>query len=150
MTNEFWNYSTRVYALPGVADRLLALQDMHGQDVNCLLYAAWLGNQGLRLDEIHRAGVIAALGDWQAAVVGPLRGVRRALGSIEGTAEFYRDAKALELAAERRQQDTMWAYFCDSVPLDTDPDAMAANLAMMARLPQDSLVHLCRQLEGLA
>ena len=44
MTNEFWAFSLATYAIDGVAENLLAVQDTLDLDVNVLLYATWLAS----------------------------------------------------------------------------------------------------------
>ncbi|HEY9550471.1 MAG TPA: TIGR02444 family protein, partial [Kiloniellaceae bacterium] len=46
----FWQFSGAVYARRGVAEACLALQQRHGLDVNLLLFCAWAGSNGRRLD----------------------------------------------------------------------------------------------------
>jgi len=67
----------RVYALGGMKDVCLALQDKCGLNVNCLLLAAWGAHLGFEMD----AGLWAELQAHTAVIregaVGPIRALRR-------------------------------------------------------------------------
>lgn len=77
--NAFWSYSLSVYRRADVADACLALQERCGVDVNLLLYCCWLGHTGRALDKRSLRAAIAAVADWQAEAIKPLRQARRAL-----------------------------------------------------------------------
>jgi uncharacterized protein (TIGR02444 family) len=103
----FWEFSLAVYAVPGVADECLALQDRHGLDVNIALLCCWYGWSGrgpLTAEEI--AAAEARVADWTRNIVVPLRSVRRALKPLPAPAAVaIRDSvKRLELDAEREEQ----------------------------------------------
>ncbi len=108
--SRFWDFSATLYARPGIAAACLRLQDRHGADVNLLLFAVWAAARGVTLDrEAFRAAGQAVAG-WQAAVVRPLRLLRRDLkmdphGASPDLAEIVRDRiKAAELDAEHVEQ----------------------------------------------
>jgi uncharacterized protein (TIGR02444 family) len=104
---EFWRFSLSFYALPGVADALIALQDRGGYDVNLILYGLWFGLAGNgRLDRDRIAAAERLTQRLRAEIVQPLRALRR---SIEpgGEADLQRLRAAiarLELAAEKAVQ----------------------------------------------
>jgi uncharacterized protein (TIGR02444 family) len=105
--DAFWRFSLAFYALPRVADALIALQDHGGFDVNLILYGLWLGHCGRgRLDEGKLAAAERAIESLRSAVVAPLRQLRRGLkASLEADIRSLREAiGALELAAERAVQ----------------------------------------------
>ena len=75
-----WRFSLALYARPGVADALIALQDRAGRDVNLILFALWLGaTRARRLDPAELAAAEAAIAPLNAGVVHPLRRLRREL-----------------------------------------------------------------------
>ncbi|MDX1735201.1 MAG: TIGR02444 family protein [Halioglobus sp.] len=129
-SNPFWDYSLSVYARPGVAAACLALQDDCGLDVNTLLYAAWLASMGLDLSREHLQQVEAAVDDWRARVVRPLRELRVSLRDFEPAVALREELTALELQAERGQQDLMYALYTAYDP-GTRPDALQHNLALV-------------------
>ncbi|MGC2412860.1 MAG: TIGR02444 family protein, partial [Stellaceae bacterium] len=46
----FWRFSLALYARPGVAEALIALQDRAALEVNLILFGLWFGaRQGRRL-----------------------------------------------------------------------------------------------------
>ena len=112
--SPFWRFSLRFYRMNGVAEACITLQERSGVDVNLLLYLLWQASQR----RIFAADDVAALEEqiapWRAATVIPLRMVRRALkeppGLVTGTAaEVFRNkVKAVELEAERLQQEAMY------------------------------------------
>lgn len=128
MSNPFWDYSLSVYDAPGVADACLSAQDDCGVDVNFVLYAAWLAATDRLLTVEHLAMLEAAVARWRTHAVQPLRRLRRDLKSLPGAEELRRQVAALELTAERRQQDIMWQCFSDAPPLPLSSSALVANL----------------------
>lgn len=79
--HPFWDFSLATYGRDGVAEACLALQEMHGADVNILLFCAWAGGNGVRLDRAQIEAVCEAVRGWHEEVVRPLRSVRRRLKS---------------------------------------------------------------------
>ena len=128
MSNPFWNYSLSAYGAPGVADACLSAQDDCGLDVNLLLYAAWLSTADRELTEDHLALVEGAVVGWRTRAVEPLRRLRRDLKTLSGSDDLRQQVKALELSAERRQQDIIWQYFRDAPPLPVSSPSLAGNL----------------------
>ena len=106
--NPLWDFALAVYARPGVPAACLDLQDRCGQDVNVLLFAAWAGLAcGARLSADELARIDATVAPWRSEVVRPLRAVRRRVkGEDQG---LYDRLKSSELAAERVQQDRLFA-----------------------------------------
>jgi uncharacterized protein (TIGR02444 family) len=104
---SFWRFSLMVYARPGVAEALIALQDRAGHNVNLILFGLWLGLcEVMPLDAVGLARAKAAIEPLDRDVVVPLRQLRRALkGHAEpDIRDLRRRVFALELAAERRAQ----------------------------------------------
>ncbi len=138
--NLFWAFSLEAYGRPGVAEACLALQDRHGLDVNLLLYCCWAGACGRVLSDAEVERLVAAVKPWRSAAVEPLRSLRRWLKDAEGArpdlaASFRERVKALELEAERIEQQTLG----DTVPVEAgtafpDPKAGAANLSAYRRV----------------
>src|SRR5205823_13999832 len=103
----FWRFSLALYARPGVADALIAIQDRAARDVNLILFALWLGvSRGRRLAAGELAGAAAAIAPITAAAVAPQRRMRRPLKDAADLdlAALRRRITALEIAAERRVQ----------------------------------------------
>ncbi|CAO3417910.1 TIGR02444 family protein [Azospirillum argentinense] len=106
--NPLWDFSLAVYGRPGVSAACLDLQDRLGQDVNLLLFAAWGGmacNADLPAGELAR--IDSAVAPWRDEVVRPLRAVRRRAKGEDDA--LYKRLKAVELEAERVQQDRLFA-----------------------------------------
>ena len=130
-----WRFSLALYARPGVAPALIALQDRAGRDVNLMLFALWVGaTQACRLDPAEFATAEAAIGPLNAGVVHPLRRLRR---EMKGAAD--RDIQALrrrilqaELVAERRVQNRLAEVAIHRQPEPGTPPLAAAeaNLAL--------------------
>lgn len=157
MSNPFWEYSLSAYAAPGVADACLSAQDDCGVDVNLLLYAAWLSHNGQLLTEEHLTGLEAAVRDWRVRAVEPLRRLRRDLKSLPGAQDLREQVKALELSAERQQQDILWQCHCKAESLPAAASSLASNLERVlraAKTPEsaaaDLLARLVAALEGVA
>ena len=113
--SPFWRFSLRFYRQPGVADACIALQEQAAVDVNLLLFLLWQATLKRAFTAAEVAALEGKIGPWREATVVPLRAVRRALKSppalVEAaTAEAFRTRiKAVELEAERLQQEAMYA-----------------------------------------
>src|SRR6516162_9432847 len=137
--SPFWRFSLRFYRQPKVADACIALQEEAGVDVNLLLFLLWQATHNRALSPIEVGELEGRIGAWREATVIPLRGVRRALKSppalVEpATAEAFRTRiKAVELEAERLQQEAMYQFACSS-PLGREAasaeDAARTNVAV--------------------
>jgi uncharacterized protein (TIGR02444 family) len=77
--SAFWTFSVDLYKRPGVEAACIALQDRRDLDVNLLLWALWLADCGVALDEATLARAKAEVVSWQAEIVRPLRSLRRRL-----------------------------------------------------------------------
>ena len=132
----FWRFSLALYARPGVAAALLALQDRAGRNVNQILFALWLGAvHGERLDSAGLAAAQAVIDPLDGEIVAPLRRLRRRLkGAAERDIEpLRRRVGALEIDAERRMQYRLAhrrAGMAGAVPGGDRLAAAAANLAL--------------------
>ena len=113
--SPFWRFSVKFYAEPGVAQACIDLQDQAGVDVNVLFFLLWNATQRRTFDVTQVAAVERAIGPWREAAVVPIRNVRRALKSpppvmSPDVAEDFRTRiKAVELEAERLQQEALYA-----------------------------------------
>jgi len=151
----FWRFSLALYARPGVADALIAIQDRAARDVNLILFALWLGaSRGRRLAAGELAGAEAAIAPIAGAAVAPLRRLRRQLKSAADPdlAALRRRIAALEITAERRVQYRLAAARTAATGPQADRLAAAqANLALYladeARSPEAGV--LCRALASL-
>ncbi len=132
----FWRFSLALYARPGVADALIALQDRAARDVNLILFGLWLGaSRGHRLAAGELAGARAAVAPFTTAAVAPLRQLRRQLkGAADPDfAALRRRIAGLELAAERRVQHRLAAQFSGASGAKPEGGRLAvaqANLAL--------------------
>jgi uncharacterized protein (TIGR02444 family) len=114
--SPFWRFSLGFYRRAGVGDACIALQDQCGVDVNLLLFLLWLGRAKRQLSLGELCAIEEKSRSWSRAVVLPLRTVRRTLkGGTElvmGTqAEVFRTKiKAIELEAERLEQEALFAF----------------------------------------
>jgi uncharacterized protein (TIGR02444 family) len=130
-TTPFWRFSLHFYRQPGVSEACIALQDGCGVDVNLLLFLLWLADDGklLSADEVRKLD--DEVRDWRNLTIIPIRDARRRLKGIEtlikpGQQEAFRNkVKALELEAERLQQEALYA-FAQSGPLGERAEPSAA------------------------
>jgi uncharacterized protein (TIGR02444 family) len=127
-----WRFSLALYARPGVAASLLALQERAGLDVNLILFGLWLGAQhGVELGAAEFAAAAASVAEHSGAVR-DIRALRRRLdGARDDEARCLRRALLrLELAAERRVQRHLAAWFTTVSP----PSAAGRYAAALANL----------------
>lgn len=105
MSSDLWSFSLKTYALPGVQEACLRLQD-DGADVCLLLCGAWLGWRGVKCDGQRLERLMALAGPWQRDVIRPLRALRidwRTAATTDTDLGTLREQlKSLELEAERR------------------------------------------------
>ncbi|MBP2292186.1 TIGR02444 family protein [Azospirillum rugosum] len=128
--NPLWDFSLAVYARPGVPAACLDLQDRCGQDVNVLLFAAWAGLAcGVRLSAEELTRIDSTIAPWRAEVVRPLRAVRRRVKGEDQS--LYERLKSAELAAERVQQDRLFAASGLVPGPGGSADLAAANLRLL-------------------
>ncbi|HEX2151922.1 MAG TPA: TIGR02444 family protein [Stellaceae bacterium] len=101
----FWRFSLALYARPGIAEALIALQDRAGLDVNLILFGLWVGaRHGLNLESDRIAAATEAIAELNG-VVRNIRPLRRQLGAADSDIRRLRRALLqLELAAERQVQ----------------------------------------------
>ena len=125
--SPFWQFSIKFYAVPDVAPACIALQDEAGVDVNLLFFLLWNATLGRTLTEADIKELDRMIGVWRNTAVIPLRELRRGLKSpsqilTPDVAEGFRTRiKAVELEAERLQQEAMYALaqsgrFCQTAP----------------------------------
>ena len=113
--SPFWRFSLQFYRLPGVAEACITLQEESGVDVNLLLFLLWHAGERRRLALADVERLEAEIAPWRTMTVVPLRAIRRALKSPPGLVEpgsteaFRSRIKAVELEAERLQQEAMYA-----------------------------------------
>jgi uncharacterized protein (TIGR02444 family) len=108
--DAFWRFSLALYARPGVATALVALQDRAGCEVNLALFALWRGAaHACRLNDRDIAAAAAAAAPLSPAVVVPLRALRRRLRNAEDpfAQAMRRRILMLELAGERCVQQRL-------------------------------------------
>jgi uncharacterized protein (TIGR02444 family) len=141
--SPFWRFSLQLYRLPGVADACIRLQEESGVDVNLLLFLLWHAAQRQALSTAEVERLEHQIAAWRNLTVIPLRAVRRGLKSppalVEaGTAEAFRTRiKAVELEAERLQQQAMYELVRDSLFGEAAPsveDAARTNVAAYASM----------------
>ena len=141
MTEEggspFWRFSLGYYRRPGVSEACIALQDGCGVDVNILLFLLWLATAKRSAGRGDVQAVCTKAGAWRDEVVVPLRTLRRRLKDgfdlVErGTSEVFRTKiKAIELEAERLQQEALFALAA-GLATTTAPSVEAAARANVA------------------
>ena len=105
--DALWRFSLAFYAMPQVAESLIALQDRDGLDVNMMLFALWLGASGRgRASGDAIAAAERAIGTIGSEIIGPLRALRRRLthDPAPDVQRLREGVKALELAAEELVQ----------------------------------------------
>src|SRR4030095_10810868 len=160
--SPFWRFSLRFYRQREVADACITLQEEAGIDVNLLLFLLWHATQKRALSAPEVADLERRVAPWRDITVIPLRTMRRALKSppalVAGaSAELFRTRiKAVELEAERLQQEAMHELACPAllgVEASSLEDAARANVAAYAAMcggafPQPAIETLLAALAG--
>jgi len=162
-TTPFWRFSLKLYRQDGVSDACIALQDGCGVDVNLLLFLFWLAGDGRQLsaDEVKKRD--DQVRNWRELTIIPIRDARRKLKGVATLVEpekqeaFRNKVKAVELEAERLQQEALYA-FTKGGPLGTQaaPSAAArSNVAAYQRVvgqnfPKQATDHLIAAFDAIA
>lgn len=128
MTASLREFASTLYLRDGVADCCLHWQDVAGADVNILLTAAWLAQQGKCWKEKQARELVELCAEWRAQCLLPLRALRRYLKSHP----LYAQAKALELEAELYQLAQLEAAV-NAMTVSSHPDALRENLRAYLR-----------------
>lgn len=108
--NPFWQYSLQLYARDGVEALCLRLQEQCGVNVNILLWACWLAQQGRPLSDAHLQHAITLIAPYQCDYIEPLRKMRNVLKSSMQQA-LREKILAAELEAEKSVQDELYQYY---------------------------------------
>ncbi|MEQ9465207.1 MAG: TIGR02444 family protein [Haliea sp.] len=135
MHNPLWEFSLQLYARPGVAEACIEAQDHYAADVNLLLYAAWLAQQGLELDPGQWQALAAGVDEWRRRVVAPLRALRRDWKALPDAAALREQVRALELAAEQAQQEQILAWHRRQAPRPAQAGSLLWALACLLGSP---------------
>jgi uncharacterized protein (TIGR02444 family) len=156
----FWRFSLSFYRQAGVAEACIALQDDCGVDVNLMLFLLWLAANGRQVSLENIKELDQAVRSWRDLTIIPVREVRRKLKAAPtlveaGKQEALRTKiKAIELEAERLQQEALYAR-SRSAPRGSEarpPAAARANLdayerVLGARFPNRALDRLVSAFE---
>jgi uncharacterized protein (TIGR02444 family) len=151
-TTPFWRFSLQFYRLAAVSSACVALQDEYGVDVNLLLFLLWRAGEGRLLSADEVRSLDTNVRGWRNLTVVPIRTVRRKLKNARtlidsGQQEAFRTKiKAIELEAERLQQEALFAL-SQAGPLGKEADPRTAargnvcayEQIMGATFPRDAL-----------
>jgi uncharacterized protein (TIGR02444 family) len=150
--SPFWRFSIKFYAVPGVAQACIELQDQARVDVNMLLFLLWNATQSRALNAEDVAAVEDAIRPWREMTVVPLRGMRRALKSPppvmtpEAAEGFRIRIKAVELEAERLQQEALHGLAASggpgrpaSSPVEAARDSLSSYQGVIGPFPPGPL-----------
>lgn len=135
----------RIYALPGVADECLDLQERYGANVNLLLFCAFCGARlGARLSAKELTEASALVEVWHSNITKSLRVARSSIKqlklddaapSIGSRAESLRQSiKQLELEAEHVEQailEDWWQTRAAGVTVSGQADAIRSNIFLL-------------------
>jgi uncharacterized protein (TIGR02444 family) len=130
----FWRFSLALYARPGVADALIALQDRAGLDVNLILFGLWVGTRHARELGPDGFAAAAAAAAELTGIVSRVRALRRQIGgSADGDIRLLRGAVLqLELAVERQVQRRLAAWASTTITPEAPGDRCFAALANLS------------------
>jgi len=150
---SYWDWAVAVHGRPGVDQALTQIQDVHGQCVAYLLWAAWAAAEGRPLDQILLRQGAALAEHWEAAATGPLRTARRELKAPappvdeEAKSALREQVRKAEFAAERLLMETLEALTPapEGGPLDL-ADALISASRVYSRPAADEAL---RQLAGI-
>ncbi|OUR79893.1 TIGR02444 family protein [Alphaproteobacteria bacterium 46_93_T64] len=116
LPRPLWDFVVQVYALDGVKEACLALQERRDVDVSLLLFSVWAGKIGHGVFSTNILKSVLKISDeWQTSVIKPLRKVRNFLKNraTEGTKIQVLRISILEneLSAERQELTALGDLF---------------------------------------
>ena len=135
-SRSFWDFSLAVYAVDGVKEACLALQD-EGLDVNMALWIVWIAATGRDARPALQAALERSEA-WSAAVVRPLRAARDGLKpapdmvDADAAQALRRAILAVELEAERLQQEALQALAPQAERIVAEPPWTIAAVSLEA------------------
>jgi len=135
----FWDWSSRHYALDGVEQKLIKLQDEFGLNVNILLWCAWSATAYDEISDLVLRKAIDLTEHWRRDVTGALRTSRRRLSSpppqVDKTAAYAlrEKIKAAELDAEKIEQEMLETLARNNLTGIAEPDAQRRARRNIAR-----------------
>jgi uncharacterized protein (TIGR02444 family) len=143
-SSAFWDFSLRIYALPGIQDECLQLQERHGTNVNLLLFCAFCGARfGAKLSAEDVAEASSRVDAWHAEVTKSLRMARTSAkrfkpddsSPVSSQIGRLRQAvKRLELAAEQIEHAILEEWWQTKSAMRTasvPTDAIRSNIALL-------------------
>lgn len=136
--SPFWTFSLRLYGKADVPAACITLQEKSGVDVNVLLFCLFAAKSGRALGVADVARIISAIDPWKAGAVIPLRAARMFLRTppsmvdADGAAALRQRVKAIELEAERLQQEGLFKSFPAASLGATAPSDAAARTNVQA------------------
>ncbi len=136
---DLWTAMLKVYAMPGVAEACLELQDRFELDVSLFLAVLQATGRGSRIDADALRSLDESCGRWRAEVVRPLRAIRVQLKAnpwleADGPVASFRSAlKALELDAEKLEIAALEEAIAD-LPRDEDQADGRARVSAVAQM----------------
>jgi uncharacterized protein (TIGR02444 family) len=138
MQADLWTFAVSLYQRPGVAEDCLTLQDDCGANVCLLLCGAWLERRLVDCTPERLAMLETAAAQWSAAVVEPLRSLRRQWrtdAQLDTQLARLREAvKGLELQAEKVLLERL-ARACGDWPAAEQSRLWLEALVPAARMP---------------
>jgi uncharacterized protein (TIGR02444 family) len=140
---DFWEFSLRVYAQPGVPEECLGLQERLRLDVNLLLFCAYAGAKlRMALSQQDIAEAVALTEAWHSSIVRELRTVRTTIKrwSEDKTLPISQPAATLRLAVKKAELDAEhiehlwlaeWALTREGRAIQAPHEAVAANIGLL-------------------
>lgn len=138
LENPFWRFSLAVYAMSGVQEECLFLQNSSGVNVNLLLYCAWRGAEGDCLTDTALKRSIAAVQGWHDEIIARLRAARTHLkrpGAMDSASPKIKALRSkileAELLGEQVEQALLYRETASDFKLgESRGAAIDANLAL--------------------
>lgn len=130
-----WRFSLALYARPGIAEALIALQDRAGLDVNLILFGLWAGAcHGIDLGSDRFAAAAEAAADMTDRVRS-IRALRRQFGAAadNDVRHLRRALLRLELDAERQVQRRFAVWLATGIPPRVPGDRYSTARGNLAR-----------------
>ena len=136
---DLWTAMLKVYAMPGVAQACLELQERFELDVPLLLAVLQAAGKGSHIDSDAIRNLDENCRRWRAEVVRPLRAIRVQLKAnpwMEGhppVVSFRSELKALELDAEKLEVAVLEEAIAD-LPRDEGQVEGRARINLVAHM----------------
>jgi uncharacterized protein (TIGR02444 family) len=154
--HSLWQFSLDVYSHSEFQSLLLEAQDTAGVDVNFILAALWLAQNGMALAPERATSLWQTTEELREQGIVPVRALRRAWKHIDALKDARGTLQELELALEKQLQDELYQELtlnlqtkgeCDQIAHIDLAERVRWNLSVLAVSDPETWRGMARKIE---